>query len=86
MPILGSIIKKAFELRNLPVEKQRRRHNPVTAQKRELVKLLQKAQFTAIGEHYKFSKLLESTDIPKSFEEAVPVHDYQTMVVQGIKW
>ena len=60
MPILGSIIKKAFELRNLPVEKQRRKLNPVTAQKRELKKLLQKSQFTAIGEHYKFSKLLNT--------------------------
>jgi len=79
MPLLGSIIKKAFELRNLPVEKQRRMFSPVAAQKKELVKLLQKSQFTAIGEHYKFSKLLTSNNIQKSFEETVPVHDYQTM-------
>jgi hypothetical protein len=79
MPILGSIIKKAFELRNLPVEKQRQKQNPVVAQKKELVKLLRKAQFTAIGEHYKFSNLITSNDVQKSFEETVPVHDYQTM-------
>lgn len=79
MPILGSIIKKAFELRNLPVEKQRRKLNPVTAQKRELVKLLQKSQFTAIGEHYKFSNILNTPDVQKSFENTVPVHDYQSM-------
>ncbi len=79
MPILGSIIKKAFELRNLPVEKQRKKHNPAAAQKRELTKLLKKAQFTAIGEHYKFSKLLDSSNILEAFKETVPVHDYQTM-------
>ncbi len=79
MPILGSIIKKAFELRNLPVEKQRRNHNPVNAQKKELVKLLRIAQFTAIGEHYKFSELLDSNDVQKSFKKVVPIHDYQSM-------
>ena len=79
MPILGSIIKKAFELRNLPVEKQRRQNNPVVSQNKELVKLIQKSQFTAIGEHYKFSKLLTSSNLPKAFSETVPVHDYQTM-------
>jgi len=79
MPILGSIIKKAFELRNLPVEKQRKNHNPAKSQKKELVKLLRKAQFTAIGEHYKFSELLDADDVQKSFEEVVPVHDYQSM-------
>jgi len=79
MPILGSIIKKAFELRNLPVEKQRRKLTPVAAQKRELTKLLRKSQFTAIGEHYKFSKLIDAKDIRKSFAETVPVHDYQSM-------
>ena len=79
MPILGSIIKKAFELRNLPVEKQRRRLDPVTAQKRELTKLIRKAQFTAIGEHYGYSKLLNSKNIEETFANTVPVHDYQSM-------
>ena len=79
MPILGSIIKKAFELRNLPVEKQRRTLTPVKAQKRELVELLRKSQFTAIGEHYNFSKLLNAKDVGKAFAETVPVHDYQSM-------
>lgn len=79
MPILGSIIKKAFELRNLPVEKQRSKLSPVDAQTRELKKLLRKSQFTAIGEHYKFTKLLDAGDIRKAFRETVPVHDYQTM-------
>ncbi len=79
MPILGSIIKKAFELRNLPVEKQKRRNNPAITQKKELLKLLRKSQFTAIGEHYKFSELINSADLQKSFEAVVPVHNYQSM-------
>jgi len=40
MPILGSIIKKAFELRNLPVEKQRQKQNPVVAQKKGVGKVI----------------------------------------------
>ncbi len=79
MPILGSIIKKAFELRNLPVEKQKKRYNPVTTQKRELKKLLKKSRFTAIGEHYKFDELLNSFNIQKTFANKVPIHNYSTM-------
>ncbi|MBU3928011.1 MAG: GH3 auxin-responsive promoter family protein [Bacteroidetes bacterium] len=79
MPILGSIIKKAFELRSKPVEKKLSKLNPVIAQQKELVKLLSKAQFTAIGEHYKFSKLLNSTNIERDFKASVAVHDYQAM-------
>ncbi len=79
MPILGSIIKKAFELRNKPVEKQLSKLDPVEAQKKELIKLLRKAQFTAIGEHYKFSKLLNLPDVERAFKNSVAVHDYQSM-------
>lgn len=79
MPILGNIIKRAFELRSLPIENQKKRHNPVKAQKKELAKLLRKAQFTAIGEHYNFSKILESSNIQKVYEQTVPVHDYKSM-------
>ncbi len=79
MPILGSIIKKAFELRNVPEEKKRQKLNPVKAQKAELKKILSKAQFTAIGEHYKFSSILNAYDMQKAFSDTVPVHDYQSM-------
>jgi hypothetical protein len=79
MPILGSIIKKAFELRNMPVEKQRKRFDPVEAQKAELIKLLKKAQFTAIGEHYAFNKIISSNNVIDAFAKTVPVHDYQSM-------
>lgn len=79
MPILGSIIKKAFELRNMPVEKQRKRFDPIEAQRIELTKLLKRAQFTAIGEHYGFNRIINSGNISETFAKTVPVHDYQSM-------
>lgn len=79
MPLLGSIIKSAYAIRNKPIEKKLNSLNPELAQKSELAKLMRKAQFTAFGEHYKFSKLLNSTDIETAFRETVPLHDYQSM-------
>ncbi|PKP53968.1 MAG: GH3 auxin-responsive promoter [Bacteroidetes bacterium HGW-Bacteroidetes-1] len=79
MPILGAIIKKAYELRNMPVELKKQRENPVVSQTTELKKLLRKAQFTAFGEEYDFESILESKDICRTFSERVPVFDYNTM-------
>ena len=79
MPLLGSIIKSAYALRNKPIEKKLKVLNPVTAQKKQLEKLLKTAQYTAFGEHYKFSKILSSPDIEKAFNDIVPVHDYKSM-------
>ncbi len=82
MPLLGSIIKRAYELRNMPVEISRKRFNPCKAQKKQLVRLLSRAQFTAFGEHYKFYNILKSKDPVKAFRETVPVFDYNTMYKQ----
>ena len=79
MPFLGSIIKRAYALRNKPIEKRLVSLNPEKAQKEQLIKLLRKAQFTAIGEHYKFSKILNSEDVEQAFSNTVPVHDYKAM-------
>lgn len=78
MPILGSIIKNAYALRNIPFEK-RNRLDPSKAQKKVLLKLLKKAQHTAFGEHYNFYDLLKQDDIVKAFTESVPVSDYNLM-------
>jgi hypothetical protein len=78
MPIFGSIIKKAYELRNLPVEK-RSRFNPYKTQRKVLSKLLRKAQFTAFGEYYHFTKILHDKDFVTTFRESVPIHDYNSM-------
>ena len=78
MPIAGSIVKKAYELTNLPI-KQKRKVNPYKAQFRVLKKLLKKAHLTYFGEHYGFSDILKSDDIVREFQSRVPVWDYNTM-------
>lgn len=78
MPILGSIIKKAYELRNFPYE-MRSNFNVDTTQKKVLTKLLKKAQHTAFGEHYNFSDILKEKDFVKAFQSEIPVFDYNSM-------
>lgn len=82
MPILGAIIKKAYELRNMPVELKKQRIKPLVAQKIQLKSLLRKAQFTAFGEHYDFESILESKDPVEAFRNQVPVFDYNSMYKQ----
>ena len=65
MPILGSVIKRAIELRG-KVPKVWGTKNAYKAQKRELKKLLRKAQYTAFGEHYKFQDILRQKDFVKN--------------------
>jgi hypothetical protein len=75
MPVIGSIIKSAIDLRGkVPV-----RVNPWRAQKRQLKKLLRKAQLTAFGEHYGFSDILRERDFPEAFRSRVPAHDYNSL-------
>lgn len=82
MPLLGTLIKKAYELRNMPVELKKNRLNPVTAQKNQLKNLLRKAQFTAFGENYDFAKILSDSNVTDSFRKNVPVFDYNAMYKQ----
>jgi hypothetical protein len=78
MPILGSIVKKAYELKRLP-DKNKKPLDPYKAQLRVLKKLLKKAQFTAFGEHYKFSEILRQKNTIEAFKENVPTYDYNLM-------
>ena len=78
--IIGSIIKKVYELRNLPIEQKRKRSiSPYRQQKNTLKKLLKKAQFTAFGEHYRFSEILKEPDFIEAFQKNIPVFDYNKM-------
>jgi len=77
MPLLGSIIKKAYELRRFPIDIKNT--DPVSEQKKVLRKLITKAQGTAFGEYYHFSDILESSNIIKRFRESVAIHDYNSM-------
>ncbi len=78
MPIIGTLIKSAIELRSkMPVD--HRKPSPVTQQKKVLKKLLRKAQLTAFGENYGFPELLKEQDVFTAFKQAVPIHDYNKM-------
>ncbi|MFZ4522379.1 MAG: GH3 family domain-containing protein [Bacteroidales bacterium] len=77
MPLLGSIIRKAYELRQFPLDI--RTVNPVKEQERVLKRLLLKARNTAFGEHYDFAIMADHPDFMDLFRSRVPVHDYNTM-------
>lgn len=77
MPLLGSLIRKAYELRQFPIDIIN--INPVKEQEKVLKKLLIRAQDTAFGEYYNFSAILGRSDFREQFSAAVPVHDYSAM-------
>ncbi|NTW33953.1 MAG: GH3 auxin-responsive promoter family protein, partial [Bacteroidetes bacterium] len=78
LPILGSIIKSAIELRSkIPLDSLRPK--AYSAQKRTLKKLLRKASITAFGEHYQFSEILKKKDVVSAFQEKVPIFDYNSI-------
>ncbi len=77
MAFLGSILKRTFELRErIP---KIRRVNAYKQQVRVLKKLLTKAEFTAFGEHYNFSKIRNEKDIVSAFQNSVKTHDYNSL-------
>ncbi len=51
-------------------------NDPRRQQIRVLKKLLKKARFTELGQHYRFDEALLSKHPGKKFQELVPVHDY----------
>lgn len=77
MAILGSILKRTFELsEKMP---KLRKVDGYKQQTTVLKKLITKAEFTAFGEHYDFSKLLSNTDIIPAFQKTVHTHDYNSI-------
>jgi hypothetical protein len=77
MAILGSILKRTFEIRErMP---KIRKVNGFKMQEKVLRKLLTKAEFTAFGEHYNFSRILSEKDIVSAFQKTVHTHDYNSM-------
>ncbi len=80
MPLLGSIIKTAIELKSkMPNLELTREQDGWQQQKRTLRKLLKRAQFTSFGEHYGFVDILKQPDLVESFREKVPVFDYNSI-------
>lgn len=80
MAILGALIKRTFELRGrMP---KIRKTNALKQQEKVLKKLLTKAEFTAFGEHYNFSKILNSKDLINDFRNNIPTYDYNSIFKQ----
>jgi len=78
MPMLGSILKRAIELRS-KIPSILRVAEPQKIQEKTLRKLLKSAAGTHFGEHYGFYNILKKKDIISAFKERVPVHDYNSM-------
>ena len=77
MAILGSILKRTINIGNkFPGTGSR---DAWKQQKRTLRKLLSKAEYTAFGEHYGFSRILNQKDHVCAFMAAVPVFDYNSI-------
>ncbi len=76
MPLVGSIIKRAFQL---GVKLQRNRLNPREYQVKTLRRLLKKSSKTAFGQYFDFKNILKSTDLLAQFQQNVPFHDYDTI-------
>jgi len=79
IPVIGAIIKAAAGIKNIPVEIRQNHTDPIRAQRRELRKLLTKAQFTEFGKFYHFDDILLSRNIVEEFRKRVPVFDYNKM-------
>ena len=79
MPILGSIIKNAIELKSKMPMPAVIPSSPYREQRRTLRKLIRKSQFTLFGKCYEFTKLFLKRDIVSAFQDAVPVFDYNSI-------
>lgn len=73
--ILGSILKRAVDLSGKIPKKK----NYYAQQVKVLKKLMRKAEYTAFGEHYHFSQLLEEIDPIKKFQKTVKLYDYSSI-------
>ena len=80
IPVLGSIIKTAIDLREkISLIDFGRIRNPRKTQGKVLRNLLRKASSTHFGDAYKFPKLLKEEDLISAFKKTVPTFDYDSL-------
>ncbi|GGN03601.1 GH3 auxin-responsive promoter superfamily protein [Dyadobacter beijingensis] len=72
MAVIGDLIKKALDITGKIISEP----HANAAQKDVLRNMLENARFTAFGKKYQFSKILADEDVIRSFQEKVPIHDY----------
>lgn len=76
MAIIGNIIKAGIAIRQ---EFKASFDNTLETQRKQLQRLLNEAKSTAFGTYYGFKNILESENPIKTFQQKVPVHDYEKM-------
>lgn len=77
MAFVGTIIQEVVKLRKTRLEKTVVYNEKL--QLETLMKLLTKAQKTAFGQRYNFSRIIKSTNKIAEFQKHVPVFDYNKM-------
>ncbi len=78
MALVGSILSKVVDIKkSIPAVKILR--NSQKTQKKQLLKHLRIARSTEFGKHYKFDDIFFSKDPVKSFQNSIPIHDYNKM-------
>ena len=73
MPLIGALIKQGLKL---STRVKLREQTPIQHQRKELRKLMRKAEHTAFGNHYGFNKMLDSRNFVRAFQNDVPVFNY----------
>lgn len=77
MAFLGTLLKNTIRIgKNFPKLGTK---DAYRQQKKVLNKLLSKAEYTAFGEFYGFSRILADKDVVGAFQSSVPVHDYNSI-------
>jgi hypothetical protein len=78
MAFIGKAIKRALTLQKT-LNIVRRRQSPVKKQEKTFLKLIKKAQSTALGKHFGFEEILEAQDPIALYQQRVPVYDYDSI-------
>lgn len=81
MPIIGKLLKRTTAItyrRNVKKKKD------IANQLELLIKLLSKAKKTAFGFYYDFSSILENEQIIKSYQETIPITDYDSFLKEWL--
>ncbi len=76
MPLLGALIKQGLKL---GTRVKLREESPMKQQLRVLKNLLNKAEGTAFGKHYHFRRVLNSKNFARTFQEGVPIFNYNSI-------
>lgn len=79
MPLLGALIQQGLRLSS---RVKLRRRSLQKAQERELLALISKAQYTAFGKHFDFSRILSAGNPLREFQASVPIYNYNTIFDQ----